>query len=411
MPSLTLLAAATLAVASPAAAQSPGVSFGSVPGSVSFSPQPGSAVPYGGVPEAPSAPLAGPANFATAAAQPLYPDAELRQAAPVAAPRLLEGGQIVARIAGEIVLACDVSEGIEETLAANRDRFPPEQLEVVRLMLMKRNLDQIVDTKLLYAEARRTIPKENYAKIEEQIEKQFEQDRLPQLYKATKTTTRSELEAKLQEIGSSLERQKRAYGERLLAQQWLRQNIELDEEISHAEMLAYYQEHLAEYEFEAKARWEELAVRYDRYRDKAEAYRTIAEMGNAIWRGTALADIAKEKSDGPTASDGGQYDWTTRGSLVSQDLNRAIFTLPVGQLSPIIASETAFHIVRVLERRDAGRTSFVEAQVEIKKKLKQERRDKQIEQYMAKLRQESRVWSIFDNHPQLSKLQNGPSQQ
>ena len=47
-------------------------------------------------------------------------------------------------------------------------------------------------------------------------------------------------------------------------------------------------------------------------------------MGNEVWqrgdgqrpvRGPAFAEVAKAKSDGFTAKDGGVHDWTTKGAL------------------------------------------------------------------------------------------------
>ena len=398
-----LMFAVALLAAAPATAQYPATDAGRPP-AVDYGVVAPRVETYGTTPATPQLP-SGAASFSSAArSEPLYPYA----AGPTSPtdlgdPTPYAGGQIVARIAGEVVLAADVMEGVAETLEANKDRAPPEELEKLRLMLMKRNLDKLVDTKLLYAEARRTIPAENFPTIEEQVEKQFEKDRLVKLYEATKTRDRAELEAKLEQFGSSLVKQQRSYCERVVAQQWLRQNVKFEEEITHDEMLAYYQEHLADFEFEAKARWEELAVRFDRFPSKADAYRALAAMGNQIWQGAALAEVARASSHGVTADEGGQYDWTTRGSLISQDLNRALFTLPVGQLSPIIETPLGFHIIRVLERHDAGSTPFVEAQPKIKEKIKDGQREAKVEAYMANLREQSPVWTIFDNHPELSQ--------
>lgn len=427
---IALMLAAVFFAASPTLAQSPETRYGSAGGVESQfayeSPTPteGPTVPVGPASFAPPAlPPATPADAVTQfpaapAAAPQYPVPQsatpqsptlpgiaptAEAPSPVSTAQPFQGGQIVARIAGEVVLAAEVSEGIDEILEANKDRIPPGEMEKARLALMKRNLDQLIDTKLLYADARRSIPKENFAKVEEQIDKQFEKERVPQLFKLTKTETRAELEVKLHTLGSSLAQQRRAFGERLLAQQWLRQHVSFDDEITHDQMLAYYQEHAAEFEFEAQARWEELAVRFDRFPSKAEAYRALAEMGNEVWRGAQLADVAKAKSQGVTADEGGQYDWTTRGSLVSQAMNRALFTLPVGQLSPIIETDHSFHIIRVLERHDAGRTPFVEAQVEIKKKIRDERTKNQMDEYLQSVRAQARIWSIFDDMPELSQ--------
>ncbi|MFM8708253.1 MAG: hypothetical protein ACKOHK_09260, partial [Planctomycetia bacterium] len=55
------------------------------------------------------------------------------------------------------------------------------------------------------------------------------------------------------------------------------------------------------------------------------------------------------------------------------------------------------HIVRVIERADAGRTPFIEAQVGIRGKLLDERRKREMEEYLAAVRARTPVWTIFDD--------------
>jgi hypothetical protein len=177
----------------------------------------------------------------------------------------------------------------------------------------------------------------------------------------------------------------------------------VDEDVSPDEMLQYYQSHLAEYEYPTQARWEELMVRKDRFRSEAEAFAALAHMGNEVWqrgtaqpvRGAAFAEVAKAKSDGFTAKDGGVHDWTTKGALECQAIDEAIFGLAVGQMSPILDSGPAFHIVRVLERKEAGRKQFTEVQDSIRKKLKSERFQVEVEKYLGELRQNARIWTAF----------------
>lgn len=311
----------------------------------------------------------------------------------------LEGGQLVARIGSEIVLASEILVGVQQILDENAGRAPQSELDKAKRMLMQRNLQQLIETKLVYSDARRTIPADNFPTIEEKLLKDFEARQLPRLYEMTEATTRSELESRLVAMGTTLDQQKRTFSERTLAQQWLRQQIDYDVQVSHEEMVDYYRAHPDEFAFEATARWEELMVRFDQFADRASAYRALAEMGNAVWKGEPLADVAQASSQGVTAEQGGAYDWTTRGSLVLDEINRAIFTLPVGQLSQIIETTKGFHVVRVTERRDAGRTPFIEAQVEIKEKIKKKNVQAQIETYVEKLKRETKVWTIYDDEP------------
>src|SRR5690606_235465 len=117
-------------------------------------------------------------------------------------------------------------------------------------------------------------------------------------------------------------------------------------------------------------KWEELMIRFDRSGgDRNAAWRALAEMGNEVWsqvsanpgvRGPVFAAVAKAKSHGFTASEGGLQE-TTIGSLKCDDLNTALTTLEIGRLSDCIESEQGFHLIRVLERKEAGRTPFTEA--------------------------------------------------
>ncbi len=174
--------------------------------------------------------------------------------------------------------------------------------------------------------------------------------------------------------------------------------------VSHADALAYYQGHQAEFEFPAKARWEQITVNYGPgKRTRDEAWRIIAQCGNAIIGGTPLETIARQHSDDPlSAKNGGAQGWIGQGSLVSEKLDQALFDprLPVGTLSPPIEDGSAFHIIRVLERRTAGKTPFAEAQKEIKEKLKKERQSEKRREFMDKVRQTVPVRNLFEEqHP------------
>src|SRR4029078_13201009 len=108
-------------------------------------------------------------------------------------------------------------------------------------------------------------------------------------------------------------------------------------------------------------------------------------------QGRPFAEIAQTQSQGVTAYNGGAYDWTTQGSLAAKNIDENIFALPVGALSEIIKTDRGFHIVRVLERKAAGRKSFEETQAEITKNLKEDKRESQIKKYLDGLRQNTPV--------------------
>ncbi len=250
---------------------------------------------------------------------------------------------------------------------------------------------------MVYNDARNSIPTERIADVEESLSKEFMESQLKRLFKQAGVQTQEDLDRKLRALGSSLEREKRWFMEQALAQQWIGQQVKTDEEITHLEMLEWYQGHLHVFDKPARARWEELMVRIDKRPSKAEAYAALARMGTQVLAGAPLAAVAKAQSDGPTAFNGGLRDWTTKGSLVAENLDRALFGLPIGQLSPILESNSGFHIIRVVERQDATRTPFADAQNDVKKMIRQERSNKKYKEYMAKMARLYPAWTIFDD--------------
>lgn len=226
-----------------------------------------------------------------------------------------------------------------------------------------------------------------------------QQARLARLMVAHGAVSLGQLDLLLRRYGASLEQEKTFYAERNLGRSVIGQKINRNREVTHQEMLDYYREHLQDYEIEAKVRWERLSVQFAKTPNKDDAYRLIADMGNEVLRGAPFSAVAKRRSQGLRAAQGGRYDWTSKGSLKSEVIEKALYELPLNRLSQIIEDDRGFHIVRVLERREAGHLPFREVQTNIKQAFQKKHFDEQLSQYISKLRDDIRVWTIYDGGP------------
>ena len=310
----------------------------------------------------------------------------------------LDNAKVVARVGPEVVLEGDLlTPSALAWLEKVSPGLTPEQVRELKSQICRQVIKQHVESLIIYVDACRTIPPERLPDIEKKVNEAFDQQQLPRLIKDSGVANSVEYDQMLRSRGQSLDRIRKTFFERALAQQWVQQKVIDDGETPHAEMIAWYQNHLAEYEFPAKARFEQLTVKITPERPRSQAWTLLASLGNELLQGKPFADIAKARSEGPTAAAGGGYDWTTKGSLVSKVLNEAVFTLPVGQLSSILDDGTALHIVRVSERTEAGRTPFIEAQVGIRDKLRNERRQREMDDYLTTIRDRTPVWTIFDD--------------
>jgi len=339
-------------------------------------------------------------------------------AATAGEPATVDGCQVIARIDGQVVLACEVLWRVNQMLEQNRDRIPPQQLNIVRDQLMQRILTGTVDQKLLYGEFRRNIPPENLPRIEENLLTPFEEREVPRLMKQLDVKSQRELEQELSRLGSSLADARQNFNEHVIASEWVRSKIKISEEVSPDEMVEFYQSHRADYEYPTQCRWEELTVRKSASPESArQAFAKLALMGNAVWPRIAanpqpatpvFADVAQAKSEGFNARQGGVHDWTTKGALKAAVLDEAIFNLPVGQMSPILDSGEAFHIVRVLERKQAGCRPFSEVQNDIREKLKDQRMEAAQIKYIADLRRDAKIWTVYTGNVSAEVLMGRP---
>ena len=199
--------------------------------------------------------------------------------------------------------------------------------------------------------------------------------------------TPHEFDQKLRTLGTSLEREKRAFIERTLAQEWIRQQVKRDEEITYDQMVAYYREHLTEFTTPARAQWEELMVRYCEVSQQGRGLRRHRADGQPGVRRRAACRSGqgrlRRRHGGqrrPCAIGPPRERWPARHST------RPCSACRVGQLSPIIAGPQRLpHHPRNRDARRQIVTPFLEAQVDIKKKIVEQRSQKQFREYMAKL--------------------------
>jgi hypothetical protein len=324
------------------------------------------------------------------------------QPAPGVAMQPCVGAQIVAHVGSEPIfegeIISELHHMIQQLIDRNKQSMSPQEVETFRSQTLqqalqsepaqKQALHACVQRKLICQDAKSIIPAEGWTHIEKELQKQFEDTRLEPMMKQADVSTRGDLDRKLRGQGTSLEREKRAAMERVLASQWVGEQLKRDEATpSEVQMLAYFHEHQDQFTSPARARYEELMVRYPggKSPSREAAWAAIAQMGNRVWSGVPFAQVARESSEGATAADGGQRPWTTKGALACQAMDQALFDLRTGQLSPILESPQGFYIIRVTQREGAVVKDFRDAQVEIKGKIVQQRSDKQLKDYLAKL--------------------------
>jgi hypothetical protein len=343
----------------------------------------------------------------------------------------------VATIGDLFILRGDLIGEANIMLAPSVEKIPPQQLEKQRAEILatrdnlaKQLLSQAVERKLLYLEFLRSIPADKRVEAEtsikervatafnsdlekkvEEFRKTDEKDydkiarddtsifRLALLMKQQNMVTPIQLDGYLRRYGSSLDKQRQAFAERALGRQALMGGIDTQPEVTHAEMLNYYHQRVDQFQVPDRAKWEQLTTRFDHFGSKEECRAAINAMGNEVWLGGARFDaVAKRSSQGVRAEEGGLHDWTDWGDLeVSREIQQTAFSIPPGELSPVIEDVEGLHIIRVIDRAESHVIPFSEAQVTIKNKLRGQKRSGEIAKFVTRLREQTPIWTVYDN--------------
>jgi parvulin-like peptidyl-prolyl isomerase len=306
---------------------------------------------------------------------------------------------IIARVDGEAILAQDVFASIRPQLAKAEAELPPGQLAQYRNTLIQRKLRDLIERQVLIQAAKKQIPEQGIKRMEQFADQEFSKQLTAQMQRAG-VNTEAELRRKMLETGESLDQWREYQRGTFIAQQFLRMQLASRLDVSRQEMLDYYHTHNDAYKRDDAARWSELLVSVEKH-GSSDAARTKAdELVVQLRGGAAFAELAKTESQGATADEGGQWDWTTRGSYVVASVDQAVFTLPQGQISDPIEGPNGWHIVRVDERQTGGQQSFVDAQDEIRKAVREQKVQKESQRYVQDLVKKAHITTIFDREGQ-----------
>lgn len=296
-----------------------------------------------------------------------------------------------------------VDARIQDVLEKAGQEVPENQIKFARVRMTRGLLAQKIQSRmmresfLLDQVATQTAEKrrEADATMQTKARQMFFEDEVVQLKKQYEAQDLADLDEKLREKGTSLAARQREFIDAMLGHLYIRGKVERDPSVSLAEIHGYYHENLDDFKHQARARWEQLTVLYANFPDKSAAYDAIWNMGREAFFGGSMQAVAREKSQEPFADEGGQHGWTNQGSLASKILENEIFSLPTGAMSQIIEDEDAYHIIRVLEREEAGASDLADVQDDIRKILRDQKIEAAQAEALAEVQSRVPVWSLF----------------
>lgn len=181
----------------------------------------------------------------------------------------------------------------------------------------------------------------------------------------------------------------------LLIDKFLSQRIRI--KVSKAQIEQYYREHAEEFDRPPMVRASHILIRIEGS-DRDGARKRAENLRDRARQGEDFARLAREFSQDPyTASKGGDLGFfPERETPVAQ----AAFQLDIGQISDVVESPYGFHVIKVTDRRPAGRATLNEVEEQIRADLEDEQRENAEEALVEELRAKARIEILVPEAPQ-----------
>lgn len=147
--------------------------------------------------------------------------------------------------------------------------------------------------------------------------------------------------------------------ENLLIKKIIRRAMEGLPPVSSQEIKAFYQAHRAEFRTAQMVKFRQIVTG-----TREDAEKVIKKLGE----GADMAQLAAEYSIIPLTENTSETGWIAKGDL-EEAIDKVIFSLPVGKISPLVETHYGFHVFQVLASRQEGLRSLPEAMGEIEQRI------------------------------------------
>jgi parvulin-like peptidyl-prolyl isomerase len=302
----------------------------------------------------------------------------LAAAAPVARAELKD--RIAAVVNGQPITLSDVDERLQvelkrlETLPAGPER------ERQRADLYKRALDQLIDEKLIEAEASSLSVEVTDDEVQKQIEALAKQNGMDV----------TQFREAVQGQGMSWETVRDGLRKQALQYRVLQLKVK-PRKVSDEELQAAWAAQNATPEVEVRARHLYIATKPDMTPAQKEQALTRAQLAvRRIDAGEEFALVTRDLSDGPSAKEGGDLGYFHKGTLFPE-ADEATFGLPKGKVSKLLHTSSGYHLFKVEDRRALPARPLAEVADELRLRMQNDSVLKERENYLRTLRKTAQI--------------------
>ncbi len=213
------------------------------------------------------------------------------------------------------------------------------------------------------------------------------EERIRQLKEENKVSSDADFEKLLEREGLTTQKLRDQLRNSLMVQRVVGREVQSKVDLTDDALRVIYEREKQTYQIPERARLAEILISRTSS-DPTAAEERVRAAVEALRGGVKFEEIVGRTSDGSTKNRGGDLGWVARGELLPE-IDRVVFSLPVGAVSDPISTKFGWHLVKVLEKQPVGYRPFSEVKGEILKREQETQFQKKLAEYLEKLKRDA----------------------
>ena len=260
----------------------------------------------------------------------------------------------------------------------------PEQLQQ---QVNAEVLDQMIGRELIYQETQKKGVRADTAQVEKEMAAIKERFPDPK-----------EFQAALNKMNLTEDKLKAQIVERTAIRSFIEQEIVSKIAVTDEEANTFYKDNPTFFQRPEEVHAKHILIKLNKEDDaeKKEASRQeLMKIKKRLDAGEDFSELAKAHSECPSAQNGGDLGSFPRGKMVPA-FEEVAFGLKANEVSDIVETQFGYHLIKVMEHREASTVGLEEARPRIITNLRNEKIQSEVNSYVEKLRGEAKIEKFIE---------------
>ena len=289
---------------------------------------------------------------------------------------------VIAKVNGSEITEKRLNQEMNSLMVQYQNRVPPEQLQQILPTIRRQALETVINMELVMQEATGRNINPTGKEIEAEMKSIVSRFETPEQFQQHLVATGMSEEM----IRSNIER-----GLKINAV--MKANVSNIPDTSEGEVSAFYKDNPDSFKVPEEIRASHIlfTLSPESSQEEKDGKRLeLAGIRGRIEQGADFAKLAGAHSQCPSSKKGGDLGFFSKGKMV-KPFEDAAFGLKEGEISGIVETKFGYHLIKVVDRREARIVPLEEAKEQIAAHLKSRKENEAIGEYLKKLRQKAKI--------------------